>query len=88
MPRFHFNTQGQRDEDGQILPSLEVAKCEAIKLAGRIICENAERFWAEEEWVMTVTDETGLSLFQLQIIATEAPVIRALDSQPDSARPL
>ena len=73
MPRFHFHSDGQRDDDGTDLTSLKEAKCEAVKLAGRTICEEADEFWDKAEWTMTVTDGRGLTLFQLQIIGTEAP---------------
>jgi hypothetical protein len=75
MPRFHFHTPDLQDDDGHTLPSLEVAKCEAIQLAGRMICEHADGFWDRGEWAMTVTDERGLILFQLQIVGTESPAI-------------
>jgi hypothetical protein len=76
MRRFHFNTNGLRDEEGHELSSLAVAKCEAIKLAAGIICEQAGEFWDKAEWSMTVTDENDLTLFQLQVIGTESPAIR------------
>lgn len=77
MPVFHFNAQGERDEQGTDLADLRTAKCEAITLAGRLICEDADRFWVEAEWEMTVTDDKGLTLFQLQIVGTDAPVTSA-----------
>ena len=74
MPKYHFHSDGQRDEDGTDLANLEEAKCEAVKLAGNTICEEAAEFWDKAEWSLTVTDSRGLTLFQLQIIGTEAPV--------------
>jgi len=81
MPRYHFHTHDHRDVDGHILPSLEAAKCEAVKLAGQIVCDDAPRFWDGADWVMTVTDDNGLTLFQLQIIATESAAIRGRSSK-------
>ena len=86
MPRFHFHTADLPDDDGHILPSLDVAKCEAIKFAGRTICDDAESFWEQGEWAMTVTDERGLTLFQLQLIGTEAPAIEGASSRRSSRR--
>jgi hypothetical protein len=79
MPRYHFNVEdGQSTVDGggTELESLEVAKCEAVKLAGRTICEAAGEFWDRSEWSMTVTDEDGLTLFTLHVVGTEAPSTR------------
>jgi len=80
MPRFHFHSDGQRDVDGTEVANLQEAKCEAIRMAGRIICEEAAEFWDSAEWTMTVTDDRGLTQFQLQIIGTEAPSIRSSSS--------
>jgi hypothetical protein len=81
MPQFYFHTNGERDADGVELASLAVAKCEAVKLAAQIVCEQAGEFWDEAEWSMTVTDENDLTMFQLQVIGTEAPAIRASSSR-------
>ena len=75
MPRYFFHTDDRTDAEGTELASVEVAKCSAVTLAGKIICEKPERFWDKAEWSMTVTDDRGLTLLQLQIIGTEAPVI-------------
>jgi hypothetical protein len=53
-----------------------VAKCQAIKLAGRVICDEAETFWEQDEWLMRVSDENGLVLFQLQILGTQSSASR------------
>jgi hypothetical protein len=80
MPRFHFNINEERDADGSELDTLSEAKCAAIKLAGRTICEDADVFWDSLEWGMTVCDDKGLTLFQLEIIGTEAPAIQGHSS--------
>ena len=77
MPRFHFNTDKHRDAEGADLPSLAAAKCEAMKIAAKIICEDVSDFWDRAEWCLTVTDQTGLTMFQLQVIGTESPAIMA-----------
>ena len=77
MDRYYFHIDDGEvsvDSEGHELPSLEVAKCEAIKMAGNMICEAPARFWDHGEWTMTVADEGGLTLFRLDIIGTEAPV--------------
>ena len=75
MPTFVF-----RSDDGRLLPAHEAplprtiaeAKCEAVKIAGRIMCDEAESFWEKKELSLTVTDETGLTLFQLLVVGVEA----------------
>ena len=81
MPRFHFNTNEMNDAEGHDFPSIAVAKCEAMKLAARIICEEVHDFWQRAEWTLTVTDENGLMMFQLQVIGTESPAIWAGSSR-------
>jgi hypothetical protein len=79
MPIYHFNVGGDisdPDAEGVELEDLTEAKCEAVKLAGRIICDEAAKFWDYAEWSLTVTDAAGLSLCTIQIIGTEAPAIR------------
>ena len=84
MPRYFFHTESQRDREGTELESIAEAKCQAIKTAGTTVCDEADTFWDTAEWTMTVTDETGLTQFQLCIIGTDAPIISA----GQSARPM
>jgi hypothetical protein len=44
-------------------------------MAGQIVCDDARTFWDKAEWLLTVSDAGGLTLFQLQLIGTDAPVI-------------
>jgi hypothetical protein len=78
MPNYHFNISDDAspDPDGIEIANLATAKCEAIQMAGRIICDAARDFWDRAEWTMTVTDDQGLTLFTLQIVGTEAPSVR------------
>lgn len=77
MPHFHFNINGDVDSDGCDLSDVRVAQCEALAMAGRIICdEDADAFWRDGAWTMEVTTTCGMSLFQLVILGTEAPAIR------------
>ena len=81
MARYYFNINdgvSRHDELGMDLASLAAAKCEAVRHAGRLICDHASRFWEAGDWVMTVTDEIGLTLFTLQLVGTESPAIRGL----------
>lgn len=86
MPRFYFHTDGQQDREGTDLDSVAVAKCQAIKMAGTIVCDEADAFWDKAEWTMTVADETGLTLFQLCIVGTDAPIIWSGQSSRTTTR--
>jgi hypothetical protein len=76
MPRYFFHIEdgaSTPDDEGTELEDLAVAKCEAVKLAGQVMCDAAGDFWEKEEWKLTATDEHGLVLFCLQFVATESP---------------
>ena len=81
MPRFYFHLDGRPDQEGVELADVATAKCEAIKFAGRQVCDEAHTFWNNADWTMTVTDESGLTLFQLQIVGTESPAIRSVSQR-------
>jgi hypothetical protein len=92
MPRYFFHIEDGstvRDEEGTELEDMAVAKCEAVKLAGQMICDSASSFWDKEEWKLTATDERGLTLFCLHVVGIEAPAA-AGRRDPDliSARPI
>jgi hypothetical protein len=79
MPLYHFsiNDGSSPDPSGTELESLAVAKCEAVKMAGNIICEAAAAFWDRAEWNMTVTNHDRLTLFTLHFLGIDAPSVRA-----------
>lgn len=71
MRRYHFRTEDQVDARGVELASLAAAKCEAAKIAASIVCASADEAWENCNWAVTVTDDDGRKMFQLQVIATE-----------------
>ena len=79
MPLFYFAVdcaEGANEPVSTNLPSLAEAKCEAVRFAGELICDRATEFWDTRDLAITVTDETGLTLFSLHFSAVEAPAIR------------
>jgi hypothetical protein len=74
---YHFNVH-----DGQAYPdtlgteclTLDAARIEAVRRIGRLLAEEAARFWTGDDWTMDVTDPTGLTMFSLRFMATNAPV--------------
>jgi len=77
VPRFFFQINGSPHDVGMDLPDIATAKCEAVRYAGRLICEEADRFWDKADFTMTVTDEGGLVLFSMILSGVDAPVISA-----------
>jgi hypothetical protein len=80
VTKYHFNIEDGEstpDAEGTEIDTLAHAKCQAMRMAGQIICDAAETFWDAAEWKMTVTDETGLTLFELLIFGTESAAGRA-----------
>lgn len=76
MPLYFFHVDDGivvHDEEGTDLKNAAVAKCEAVKLAGQMICESAGTFWDRQEWKLTATDDRGLTLFCLHFLGVEAP---------------
>lgn len=59
---------------GENLPSLQAARCFALKYAAQLLCDQEEEFWDGDEWTMTVTDANRLTLFTIMICATAAPM--------------
>ena len=83
MPRYHFHIhdgRAVRDEDGIELADAQVARRDAIRLAGQVLDDEAFRLPLGEDWMMEVTDETGLVLFRLDFHVTDAPAVRKRDS--------
>ena len=78
MHRYFFHVEGRPDDLGMELASIAAAKCEAVRYAGRLICDEAERFWEAAEFMLTATDERGLVLFSLTLSGIEAPAIRRM----------
>jgi hypothetical protein len=73
VPRYFFHVDGDlRDDEGCSVEDLAKAKCEAVSMAGKLICEDSSAFWEKKDWGMTVTDEAGLILFTLTFFATES----------------
>ncbi len=82
MPRYFFHSNeghSAPDVDGFDLPDLESARRLAVRTAAAMIGQSVEEFCATGEWRMTVTDETGLTLFTLTFFATNAPALQPVE---------
>lgn len=84
MPRYFFHVHdgadAGRDTDGIEIDDIAIAKCEAVKYAGKLICDEAGDFWDRKEWKMTVENESGLMLFELQFVGSEVSLANASQS--------
>lgn len=79
MQRYFFHTNHPTKGQGAgavEFTDLRAAKCEAVRFAGRVLCDVAENFWDDADFELMVTDEKGLILFTMRVVGTEAPAIR------------
>jgi hypothetical protein len=60
------------------LRSIREARREAARIACEAITNSPDVLWQTGEWQLTVTDDRGLNLFSLLILATDAPASRGL----------
>ena len=81
MPIYHFDINGGTNDSDRTaveFSDLAEAKSEALKLAGTLIADASETFWEKPEWMLIVTDDEGLTVFQLQVLGAEGPADRNL----------
>ena len=79
LARYFFNvSDGETRSFPQCidLASAQDARREASKMACAALCENSDLIWRTREWQLTVTDERGLNLFSLLILAADEPSAR------------
>ncbi|MBW8813452.1 MAG: hypothetical protein JF588_08505 [Caulobacterales bacterium] len=73
MPRFFFDVHdgsSSIDDDGTELPDEAAARRAAAELAGRMLADEADKFWDGDKWCVDVRDERGGKLFGLTFMAT------------------
>ncbi|MGU3663166.1 DUF6894 family protein [Methylobacterium sp. A49B] len=86
MPRFFFNVYdgtSSLDDTGTELADWQTARIEAIRLAGAIFTDEAQKIALGEDWHIEVTDERRLVLFRLDIVSQEAPVLSSQRRKSD-----
>lgn len=82
MPRFYFHTQTDTritDEDGFDLPGFEEARKQAIRTAGQLMQDEPEVFWASRPWNVSVTDHTGLILWEIHLDGQSSAAGKSLE---------
>ena len=75
MARYHFQVRTESHvalTESAELGNMNEARIEAARRIGSLLNEHAQQIWADEDWRMDVTDETGLILFTIHVSAMEA----------------
>lgn len=86
MPRFFFNVYdgtSSLDDTGTELADWQTARIEAIRLAGAIFTDEAQKIALGKDWHIEVTDERRLVLFRLDIVSQEALVLSSQRRKSD-----
>jgi hypothetical protein len=81
IPIYHFNVHDGKDYPdlaGTDYPDLAAARVEAIGRIAKILQNGAPDFWSGSSWHMDVADATGLTLFTVMFLATNAPLAPAV----------
>ncbi|WP_443027167.1 DUF6894 family protein [Sphingomonas sp. LB3N6] len=89
MPRFYFHTETDvrtTDTEGHECGSYSHARREAIKTCGQMMQDAPEVFWGSRPWSVSVTDATGLILWEIYLDGQTSAAGRSLD-QRDVAPP-
>lgn len=89
MARFYFHTETDvrtTDTEGHECASYSDARREAIKTCGQMMQDAPEVFWGSRPWSVSVTDSTGLILWEIYLDGQTSAAGRTLDQQ-DPAPP-
>ena len=79
MSRYFFTVNDglPPDDEGIELSDLGSARIEAVGMAADLLRDRPEALAQGNDWTVSVADESGLVLFQILIVATEAPAAPA-----------
>ncbi|UUR07200.1 DUF6894 family protein [Sphingomonas glaciei] len=78
MSRYHFHLSSgheTRDEEGTDLDSLQEARCYAVRMIAEVLCTSPERYWDSDCYRITVADDTGLTLFMVEMNSIDAAAL-------------
>lgn len=74
---FHIDDGTDRSQSKPVaLESIKHARLEAVRTLGDLITSAPDIFWDSDGWRMTVTNNDHLTLFEIMIVATDAPAAR------------
>lgn len=57
------------------LADSDAARVEAAKRIGLLLHEHAGKLWVDEDWQMDVTNDAGLILFVINVVAMRSPAV-------------
>jgi hypothetical protein len=83
---YFFHTQSdsrQNDDEGIELASPWEARAQALVTCAQMVKDAPNRFWGTRPWIVTVTDATGLILWELSMDGFAAPAALALEQSSD-----
>lgn len=82
MLRYFFHHQSDvriTDEVGHVFATPQEARHEAIRSAGELLRDAAEPFWGSRPYVVTVTNEDGLILWEIYMDGVNAAASPLVD---------
>jgi len=80
MSRYYFHTEDGRcypDEDGVEIENISDVQERALRTLSEMSFAVREDLWRDGSMCVKVTDETGLTLMQLDLAVTISPSIKA-----------
>lgn len=82
MTLFFFHTQTDirgTDTEGTEFPGYIEARREAIRTCGQMMQDAPEIFWGSRPWSVSVTDATGLILWEIHLDGQASAASMALE---------
>jgi hypothetical protein len=79
MNRYFFHTEDGHyiaDMEGTELPDLAAARCDAVQLLVDLLDKQPEVFWRNESFRVIVSDDSGITLFRIELSAVMAPALQ------------
>jgi hypothetical protein len=78
MSMTRYNIELRTDTrvwDAQIVEGSDMTqlRIQVAKYVGELLKGHAEQVWEDQDWRVDATDETGLILFNMLIVATKSP---------------
>jgi hypothetical protein len=87
--RFHFQVRTGTNvmvTEFADLADTDEARVEAAKRIGLLLHDHAGKLWADEDWQMDVTDDVGLILFVINVVAMQSSATSGSRSKSDLAK--
>lgn len=79
MSKYFFHLTSSHDtpdDEGVDLESLEAARCHAVKMIADVLCDTPGEYWKAELYRVTVTDESRLILFTVEVVSLDSAAIQ------------